>query len=142
MVVIAAQEESEVVVRRLVKTLGGMQDAAVGYVGASGGVELWRVDVAEAIPRPALLVEGLQWKPTGDVQRREYWRRAHFDALRLFGVLPSGGVDRGATGIASLAALTASSPSNSLLPDLLAAQRQDPFLQQVAAGVTDSDDGL
>ena len=29
-----------------------------------------------------------------------------------------------------------------MLPDLLAAQWQDPFLQQVAAGVTDSDDGL
>ena len=91
---------------------------------------------------PTLLVEGLQWKPTGDIQRREYWRRAHFDALRLFGVLPFGDADRGANGVASLSALTASSPSNSLLPDLLAAQRQDPFLQQVAAGVTDSDDGM
>ena len=139
---IAEQEESEVVVRRLVKTLGGMQNADVGYVGACGGVELWRVEVAGAMHNPTLLVEGLQWKPTGDIQRREYWRRAHFDALRLFGVLPFGDADRGANGVASLSALTASSPSNSLLPDLLAAQRQDPFLQQVAAGVTDSDDGM
>ena len=127
--------------RRMYEALGGMRDAAVDYVGACGGVELWRVDVAEAIPRPALLAEGLRWKPTEDIQRRKYWR-AHFDALRLFGVLPRGDMDRGRTGIASLSALTTSSPSNSLLPDLLTAQQQDPFLQQVAMGVTDSDDGM
>ena len=56
---LAEQVEAEVVVRRLVEALGGMRDAAVGYDGACGGVELWRVDVAEAIPRPSLLVEGL-----------------------------------------------------------------------------------
>jgi hypothetical protein len=91
---IAGQDDSEVVVRRLVKTLVGMQDVAVSYVGACGGVELWRVDVAEEMPRPTLLVEGLQWKPTGDIQRKEHWRRAHFDPLRLFGVLPLGEADR------------------------------------------------
>ena len=51
-------------------------------------------------------------------------------------------MDGGRTGIASLSTLTTSSPSNSLLPDLLTAQQQDPFLQQVATGVTDSDDGM
>ena len=44
---------------------------------------------------------------------RESWRRAHFDALRLFGVLlPS----EGSVGVASLAALVASAPSASFLP--------------------------
>ena len=54
-------------VRGLVKALGGMRDATVGYVGTYGSDELWRVDVAEVIPRPALLVEGLQWRPTEDI---------------------------------------------------------------------------
>jgi len=47
-----------------------------------------------------------------------------------------------ATGVASLAAITASTPSSSLLPDLLGAQQKDPFLQQVMEGVRGSDDGV
>ena len=141
MVSIPEQEESEVVVGRLVKTLLGMQDAVLSYVGAWGGVELWRVDVAATMPRRALLVEGLHWRHAGEMQHREQWRRAHFDALRLFGVLPSMEASKEATGVASLAAITASAPSNSLLPDLLGAQQKDPFLQQVMEGVRGSDDG-
>ena len=53
-----------------------------------------------------------------------------------------GGADKGAAGIASLSALTACSPSDSLLPDLVVAQQYDPFLQQVASGVKESDDGI
>ena len=142
MVSLAGHDEAEVVVRRLVRSLGGMWDTAVGYVGAYGNVELWRVDVDVVIPRPALLVDGLQWWNTADIQQREGWRRAHFDALRLFGVLPSFNEGQGAAGIASLSALMTSSPSTSLSSELLVAQQHDPFLQQVAAGVKDSDDGV
>ena len=71
MVSISEQDESEVVIGRIVKTLLGAQDAALGYVGAWGGVELWRVDVAAAMPRCALLVEGLHWQHTGEIQQRE-----------------------------------------------------------------------
>ena len=87
-------------------------------------------------------MDGLQWRSTEDIQQRECWRRAHFDALRLFGVLPIFDESQGVAGIASLSALTAPSPSTSLLPELLVAQQHDRFLQQVAAGVKDSDDGV
>ena len=129
MVSLAEHDEAEVVVRRLVRSLGGMWDTAVGYVGAYGNVELWRVDVAVVIPRPALLVDGLQWRPTAHIQQRDCWRRAHFDALRLFRVLPIFDEGQGTAGIASLSALTASSPSTSSLPELLVEQQHDPFLQ-------------
>ena len=38
---LAERDDAEVVVRGLIEALGGMQDAAVDYVGACGGVELW-----------------------------------------------------------------------------------------------------
>ena len=44
-------------------------------------------------------------------------------------------------GVASLAALASSSPSASILPELLVAQISDPFLQQVEEGIKGSDHG-
>ena len=44
-------------------------------------------------------------------------------------------------GVASLAALASSSPSASLLPELLVAQTSDPFLQHVEEGIKGSDHG-
>ena len=54
--------------------LGGLQNAAVAYVGAYGGVELWRVEVAGTCPRPTFVADGVRWKPTADIQRREHRR--------------------------------------------------------------------
>ncbi len=71
------------------------------------------------------------------------WRRAHFDALRFFGVLPLGeaGCKGVKAGVASLAVLASSSLSASLLPELLVDQTSDPFLQQVEEGIKGSDHG-
>ena len=44
-------------------------------------------------------------------------------------------------GVASLASLAYSSPSASLLPELLVAQASDPFLQQVEEGIKEGDHG-
>ena len=129
------QEATETAVRRLVDALGGMMVAAIS-------VELWRADVASAAPRPALATDGLQWRPTAWVQRRDCWRRAHLAARSASMPFAMGDANDGAAGIASLSVLTSSSPSTSLLPDLLVSQQSDPFLQQVAASVKDSDEGV
>jgi hypothetical protein len=70
---------------------------------------------------------------------RESCRRAHFDRLRLFGVLPP---SEGSVSMASLAVLVASAPSASFLPELLTTQQHDPFLQQVAEDVAGSNQGV
>jgi hypothetical protein len=134
-----AEEAPAGVAQRLAHTLGAFTDAALSDVGAQGNVELWRVDIATVHGLPLLALTGLHWKTTAGMQRRESWCRAHFDALRVFGVLPH---TEGCASVASLAALAASAPSASLLPELKTAQQHDPFLQQVAEGVDGSDHGV
>jgi len=134
----AAHENSASAVQLLVKMLGGGTDAALSRVGAWGNVELWRADILPSRGLPALGLDGLQWRAVSEIQTRESWRRAHFDVLRLFGVLPPA---EGRVGVASLAAIVASAPSVSFLPDLLTAQQNDPFLQLVAQGLASSDQG-
>ena len=75
------------------------------------------------------------------VQIRESWLRAHFDALRLLGVLPLGDAGCVGSGVASLAALASSALSASLLSELLTVQKHDLFLHQVDEGVKGSDQG-
>jgi hypothetical protein len=72
------------------------------------------------------------------VHRRETWRRAHFDALLLFGVLQS---HAGGVTVASLDVLATSAPSSSFLSELKTAQQQDLFLQGVGEEVDCSDHG-
>jgi hypothetical protein len=134
-----AEEAPAGVAQRLSHTLGAFTDAALSYVGAQGNVELWRVDIPTVHGLPLLALTGLHWQTTAGMQRRESWCRAHFDALRLFGVLPH---NEGCASVASLAALAASAPSASLLPELKTAQQHDPFLRQVAEGVDGSDHGV
>ena len=99
-------------------------------------MELWRADISSVPGLPALSLDGLQWQSAVGVQMRESCRRAHFDALRSFGVLlPS----EGSVSMVSLAALVVSAPSALFLPELLTTQQHDPFLQQVAEGVAGSD---
>jgi hypothetical protein len=50
--------------------------------------------------------------------------------------LPFGPACYAGSGVASLAALASSTPSASLLPELLTAQKRGPFQQQVDEGVT------
>jgi hypothetical protein len=134
-----AEEAPAGVAQRLAHTLGAFTDAALSYFGAQGNVELWRVDIPTVHGLPLLALTGLHWRTTAGMQRRESWCRAHFDALRLFGVLPH---NEGCASVASLAALAAPAPSASLLPELKTAQQHDPFLQQVAEGVDGSDHGV
>jgi hypothetical protein len=137
-----AQEPAEVAVQRLAEAMG-MGDADIGYVGSLGELQFWRADVPGGSAQPALTLAGLRWRSTADVQLRDTWRRAHFDALRFFGVLPLGesGCKGVKAGVTSLAALASSSPSASLLPELLVAQASDPFLQQVEEGIKGSNHG-
>jgi len=92
-------------------------------------------------PGPELLVlalQGLQWQTSAAMHRRETWRRAHFDALRLFGVLPH---HAGCVAVASLPASATSALASSFLSELKTAQQQDPFLQSVGEQVDGSDHG-
>ena len=120
----------------------GCTAALPRVVGQLQNFSLWMVEV----PPSALSVElgdpACSWRDsTGidSVQLRATWVRSHFEALRLFGVVPTD--DQHPGFVATLSSLASSAPSSSLLPDLLRAQKDDPFLQQVARGVADSDDG-
>jgi hypothetical protein len=135
----AVQEISEGTSHLLVKTLGRFAGSALRCVGARGSVELWRADISTVHGLPALSLEGLRWQSAAGVQMRESWRRAHFDRLHLFGVLPP---SEGSVSVASLAVLVVSAPSAAFLPELLTAQQHDAFLQQVAEDVTCSDQGV
>jgi hypothetical protein len=86
----ASQKAAESEVSRLVTTMGAPEDLVISHVSSRGSVELWRADMPAVGGQPTLALEGLRWQPTAGVQMRESWRRAHFDALRLFGVLPLG----------------------------------------------------
>ena len=136
------QESAEVAVQLLAEDMG-LGDADIGYVGSLGEVQFWRAEVPGGSAPQALTLAGLRWWSSADVQLRDTWRRAHFDALRFFGVLPLGeaGCKGEKAGVASLAALASSSPSASILPELLVAQTSDPFLQQVEEGIKGSDHG-
>ena len=121
--------------QRLAHTSGAFTDASLSYVGAKGNVQLWRADIPTVHGLPLLSLPGLHWQTEAGMQLWESWRRAYFDALRLFGLLPH---NEGSVSVVSLAALAASAPSASLLPELKTAQQHNFFLQQVAKGV----DGL
>ena len=133
-----AGEVPEQAASRVMRSMGVSMHVVLDCVGAKGNVQFWRADILQTAELPVFTLPGLQWQTSAAVQRRDMWRRAHFDALRLFGVLPShvGGVT-----VASLDALATSAPSSSFLSDLKTAQQQDDFLQGVGEEVDGSDHG-
>lgn len=137
-VVPMAEEAPASAARRLLRTMGVHQDVELSYVGAQGRAQLWRADLVRTQELPTLTLPGLQWQSSAGIQRRDTWRRTHFDALRLFGVMP---YHEGGVSVASLAALATSAPSSSFLPELKIAQQHDPFLQSVAEEVDGSEHG-
>jgi hypothetical protein len=130
------EEVPERAASRMMRSMGVSTIVMLHCIGAKGNVQFWRADVLQTPELPVLTLQGLQWQTSAVMQRRETWRRAHFDALRLFGVLPyhAGGVT-----VASLASLATSAPSSSFLPEFKTAQQQDPFLQSVGEEVDGSD---
>ena len=122
------------VAQSLCRALSLPETVPLCHVGGCQGVSLWRADVEQEVA-----VEGARWCGVDEVVARDHWWRAHFDALRLYGVLPAADGLPGV--VASLASFTTSANSSSLLADILQAQALDPFLQQVVAGVEGSDDG-
>jgi len=91
-----AEEVPERAASRMMRNMGVSTNVAFHCVGAKGNVQFWRADILQAPELPILTLPGLQWQTSAGMQRRETWHRAHFDALRLFGVLPyyAGGVRR------------------------------------------------
>ena len=68
----------------------------------------------------------LRWCSVAQLKLRADWLRAHFDALRIFGVLPDVAAESSVaslavaeSSVASLADLTTTAPASSLLTDLL-----------------------
>ena len=133
-----AEEVPEQAASRVMRSMGVSMNVVFDCVGAKGNVQFWRADILQTAELPVFTMPGLQWQTSAAVQLRDMWRRAHFDALRLFGVLPS---HAGGVTVASLDALATSAPSSSFLSDLKTAQQQDFFLQGVGEEVDGSDHG-
>ena len=133
-------ESTAATARRLALSLGLPPTCSPVCAGQVQGVSLWQVHLPAQMPPPPLLSSDVAWHPVDALQLRSSWLLAHFEALRVCGVLPSAAECPGVT-VPSLMHLATSAPSSSFLPDLLTAQQQDPFLQQVAAGVEASDGG-
>jgi hypothetical protein len=89
-----AAEVPERAANRMLRSMGVSANVELHCIGAKGNVQFWRADILQAPELPVLALPGLQWQTSAVMQRRETWRRAHFDALRLFGVLQyhAGGV--------------------------------------------------
>ena len=143
--VLQSSDDVLAVAQQLATSVGGSSRPL--YVGSLGRVSMWRVDVGPEVRTPCLGTHvlgpsfgpSLQWLAHADLRLRADWQRSHFDALRLFGVLPVVSAASSAGAVASLAALTTAAPASALMAALLSAQQSDPFLQTVAAGLQSSD---
>ena len=133
-----AEEVPEQAASRMMRSMGVTMNVVLDCVGAKGNVQFWRADILQTPELPVFTLPGLQWQTSAAVQRRDTWRRAHFDALRLFGVLPH---HAGCVAVASLPASATSALASSFLSELKTAQQQDPFLQSVGEQVDGSDHG-
>ncbi len=133
-----AAEGPERAANRMLRSMGVSANVELHCTAAKGNVQFWRADIFQTPESPVLALPGLQWQTSAGMQWRETWRRAHFDALRLFGVLPyyAGGVS-----VASLPASATSAPASSFLSELKTAQQQDSFLQSVGEEVDGNDHG-
>ena len=134
-----AAEGPETAAHRMLRSMGVTAKVELHRVAAKGNLQFWRADILQPPALTVFALPELQWQTSAGLQRRDMWRRAHFDALRLFGVLPyyEGGVT-----VASLLASATSAPVSSFLSELKAAQQQDAFLQTVGEEVDNSDLGV
>ena len=89
-------------------------------VGRLQNLLLWTVEVPPSEVPPELRDPACSWRDIDSLHLRSLWVRSHFEALRVFGVVPADACLPGF--VASLSSLASSAPSSSLLPELLRAQ--------------------
>jgi hypothetical protein len=134
-----AAEGPENVAHRMLRSMGVTAKVELRRVAAKGSLQFWRADILQPPALTVFALPELQWQHSAGMHRRDMWRRAHFDALRLFGVLP---YYEGGVAVASLLASATSAPVSSFVSELKVAQQQDAFLQSVGEEVDNSDNGV
>jgi hypothetical protein len=83
-----ASEGPENVAHRMLRSMGVTAKVELHRVAAKGSLQFWRADILQPPALTVFALPELQWQHSAGMHRRDMWRRAHFDALRLFGVLP------------------------------------------------------